>query len=107
MRTFGGETISEDGKKSQLDQPEARQALQWMYDMMYTYKVGPTSQQVEDNVQAMFLAGKIAVWHGSAHLLPSLKKQIENRFPCRFTGKTQISIALMIELKSDTTPSAE
>jgi len=81
VRTFGGETISKDGTKSQLDQPEARNALQWIYDMMYKYQVGPNSQQVEDNVQAMFLAGKIAIWHGSAHLLPSLKKQIEDRFP--------------------------
>ena len=39
LRLFGGDLLSEDGKKCLIDAPEARAALQWVYDLQYKHQV--------------------------------------------------------------------
>jgi multiple sugar transport system substrate-binding protein len=39
--SFGGQVISDDGKKVTLDTPEAKAAIQWLADLFVTKKVAP------------------------------------------------------------------
>jgi multiple sugar transport system substrate-binding protein len=58
-RAFGGDLISEDGKKALFNSAEAKKAWQWLYDLQYTYKVTPApSAGLEQDV---FASGKAAM----------------------------------------------
>src|SRR2546428_8489148 len=49
VRMFGGDELSEDGKKALMSSDGAKAALQWEYDMRYKHKVTPTPDKIPDN----------------------------------------------------------
>lgn len=58
----GGEYMTADGKTATIDTPEMRQALQWMYDLIWTHKVvNPELMETTYNATEQFQAGKIAI----------------------------------------------
>jgi multiple sugar transport system substrate-binding protein len=68
-RAFGGELLDAEGKRSQLNSPEAIQAVTWLYEAMHKHKVTPTPAQLEamGGEAKGFAAGKLgALRHGSA-----------------------------------------
>jgi multiple sugar transport system substrate-binding protein len=66
LRTFGGELLSTDGKKSLIDSPESVAALQWMADTVHKHHVAPdfadSSSKFEQSQLAMMqqTLGKVA-----------------------------------------------
>jgi ABC-type glycerol-3-phosphate transport system substrate-binding protein len=59
---FGGEIISEDGTTSQLETPEVKQGLQWVWNCFYGDKVAPTAAQLTGGLNQMFLAKRLACY---------------------------------------------
>ena len=58
----GGEFMTADGKTATIDTPEVRQAIQWMYDLIWTHKVvSPELMETSYVVTEQFDAGKIAI----------------------------------------------
>lgn len=64
---FGGDYISADGKKSMINTAESKEAMQFLYDLVFKYKVMPTAaeaQQFGDSGTAPVVAGKVAMTIG-------------------------------------------
>ena len=61
----GGEDIERNGEKSLLDQPAAREALQWLHDLRHKHKVAPMAGDVPDSLAA-FASGRIGMWFAPA-----------------------------------------
>jgi multiple sugar transport system substrate-binding protein len=62
----GGRTLSEDGTRFMLDQPEAVEALQWQADLIFKHRVCPISGAGAVGGIELFTAGKLAMtYHGS------------------------------------------
>lgn len=61
LRMFGGELMNPEGTKCLLDSDASREALKWLYDLRYTYKVDPCicGDQTRDN----FVAGKVGCYN--------------------------------------------
>jgi multiple sugar transport system substrate-binding protein len=59
VRAFGGELISEDGKKAQFNSPQVRQFWNWIYDLHATHGVAPPPSA--GTVNEVFLAGNAAM----------------------------------------------
>ncbi|MCC7370802.1 MAG: extracellular solute-binding protein [Chloroflexi bacterium] len=59
VRAFGGELISEDGKKALFNSPEAKATWKYFWDLQYTHEVMPplsAGQAVE-----VFMSGRVAM----------------------------------------------
>jgi len=66
MWTLGGDIETPDFKSLKADTPQFREALQFLYDLMYTYKVTPETvlgQTVWD-IQPWWYRGTFAVYQG-------------------------------------------
>lgn len=62
IRQNGGMLISRDKTKCLLNQPEAIEAIQFLLDLVYKYKVGPTIAETESTgATRLFTTGKIAM----------------------------------------------
>lgn len=58
----GGGILNSDWTKSNVTDPKTVEALQWMHDLVWKYKVSPTGTEVGwGGSQPMFIAGKIAM----------------------------------------------
>ena len=59
----GGQVASDDGQKLLLNQPAAVEALQKMQDLIYRYRVAPTSSTLQSMPSASFMlqTGKVAM----------------------------------------------
>ncbi|MCK4328566.1 sugar ABC transporter substrate-binding protein [candidate division WOR-3 bacterium] len=55
----GGSVLSEDRKTCLMDSPEVIEALQFLYDLTYKYKVAPTSAQTAQ--RDLFTTGKVGM----------------------------------------------
>jgi ABC-type glycerol-3-phosphate transport system substrate-binding protein len=63
VRAFGGELLDADGKKSQLNQPAALDAITWMYEAFNRHNIAPKPSVVTaqyENVDKAFTNGKLA-----------------------------------------------
>ena len=81
VRMFGGDELSEDGKKSLMNSDAAKMALQWEYDMRYKHKVTPTPDKIQDNIDSMFTAGgKVAINANNVANITIFKKPIADKF---------------------------
>jgi ABC-type glycerol-3-phosphate transport system substrate-binding protein len=66
-RSFGGQMVNEDGSKFLIDQDAGRQALQWIYDIFHTHKVGPLPAEiVGDPTSDMWTSGVLATYQGGS-----------------------------------------
>ncbi|HET7769066.1 MAG TPA: sugar ABC transporter substrate-binding protein [Chloroflexota bacterium] len=61
----GGEDIERTAEKSLIDQPAAREALQWLHDLRHKHKVAPMAGDIPDSLAA-FASGRIATWFAPA-----------------------------------------
>jgi len=61
-RAFGGELLDPEGKKSQLNSPQALAALTWMYEAFNKHNIAPRPSVAADQggVDKMFTNGKLA-----------------------------------------------
>jgi ABC-type glycerol-3-phosphate transport system substrate-binding protein len=59
---FGGEIISDDGTTSQLEDPQVKQGLQWVWNCFFGDKVSPTAAQLTGGLNQMFLAKRLACY---------------------------------------------
>jgi multiple sugar transport system substrate-binding protein len=75
IRSFGGDVLDADRKKSRLSEPEAIQATEWIHDLIYKYKAHPAPDEIQNGSDTnMFAGGKVAMlqntlWTGT-FLLP-------------------------------------
>jgi sn-glycerol 3-phosphate transport system substrate-binding protein len=62
VRSFGGDFMSADGTKCVLmDDDKALAAVQHLYDIAYTWEVGPKPGQIEANLTGMFRGGTLGM----------------------------------------------
>jgi multiple sugar transport system substrate-binding protein len=61
----GGDAVDKNGQLSALDQPAAREALQWLADLRLKHKVAPPASDAPAGL-AGFAAGQVALWYGAA-----------------------------------------
>ena len=62
IRSFGGDVLDSERKKSRLTEPEAVQATQWIQDLIYKQKVHPTPDQLSTGGDTnLFAGGKVAM----------------------------------------------
>ena len=62
IRSFGGDVLDAERKKSRLDEPEAIQAVQWIQDLIYKHKAHPAPDQIASGSDTnMFAGGKLAM----------------------------------------------
>jgi multiple sugar transport system substrate-binding protein len=59
LTATGSGTLSDDWTKSQLGDPKAVEAMQFLYDLVYKYKVSPTIEGTSND--QLFAAGKVAM----------------------------------------------
>jgi ABC-type glycerol-3-phosphate transport system substrate-binding protein len=62
IRSFGGELISEDGKKFLLGSDQGLLSLQRYYDLFQTHKVSPTPEQLIGSAGAMWTGGMLGMY---------------------------------------------
>ncbi len=75
----GGELLSPDGKKSNINSPEVIQAWQFMADLIHKYHVVPTPEQAEGLTEP-FLSGRVAMALEGTWYLDSWAKNAKFRF---------------------------
>jgi len=62
IRSFGGDVLDAERKKSRLNEPEAVKAVQWVHDLIYKHKAHPAPDQVASGSDTnMFAGGKLAM----------------------------------------------
>lgn len=62
IRSFGGDVLDAERKKSRLAEPVAISAVQWLHDLLYKHRVHPTADQITNGSDTnMFAGGKIAM----------------------------------------------
>jgi multiple sugar transport system substrate-binding protein len=80
MRAFGGDILSEDGRKAQVNAAGSMAATQWEYDMMWRHRVAPTPADGQGSPLGVFQQGTIALAAGTVAAVTTLKAQIGERF---------------------------
>lgn len=60
-RAFGGQLLNEDGTQFLLMEDEARQAIQYDYDLFNVHNVAPKPDQILGTVNEMWIAGQLAM----------------------------------------------
>lgn len=78
-RSFGGELLSEDGKKAQLSSKEGVAAIQFIASFFTDLKVAPTPDQVVGDANQMWINGKLAMFQGGTSVQVTAK-QIADKF---------------------------
>lgn len=92
LRAFGGELLSEDGSKFQLNSPEGQAATQWLYDLHHVHKVAPKPNQItgtgSDAPNQMWASGAIALYQGGTSVA-NLEKTIGDKFKWMVVGNAK------------------
>ena len=61
LRSWGTDLYSEDGKKSNLSDPKAKEAIRFMYDLMHTHKVAVTGKDFTDAAEDLMVAQRVSM----------------------------------------------
>jgi len=69
----GGSVLNEARTECTLDQPEAREALQWLADLIFVHKVMP-SPAVIAGLDNPFLTGKVGLYFGGTWMESEVRK---------------------------------
>jgi ABC-type glycerol-3-phosphate transport system substrate-binding protein len=70
----GGDDLERTGEKALIDQPPAREAMQWLADLRHKHRVAPPAGELPDSLAA-FAAGRLAFWFGPADTELELARQ--------------------------------
>src|SRR4051812_32068918 len=80
LRSWGTDLYSEDGKKSNLNDPKAKEAITFMYDLMHTDKVAVTGREFPaSTTEELFIAQRVSMLMGSSSL-KSMPTKIGGKF---------------------------
>jgi ABC-type glycerol-3-phosphate transport system substrate-binding protein len=60
LRSWGTDLYSEDGKTSNLNDPKAKEAIRFMYDLMHTDKVAVTGRDFTESIEDLTVAQKVS-----------------------------------------------
>ena len=66
LRSWGTDIYSEDGKKSQLNDPKAKDAIQFIYKLMHEDKVAVTAKDFTAAGEDLMIAGRVAMLQASS-----------------------------------------
>lgn len=92
LRAFGGELLSEDRTKFQLNSEQGQAATQWLYDLFHTHKVAPKPNQITgtggDAANQMWASGVIAMYQGGTSVA-NLEKTIGDKFKWMAVGNAK------------------
>src|SRR5207247_228015 len=62
IRSFGGDVLDAERKKSRLSEPEAIKAVEWIHELIYKHKAHPSPEQIQSGGDTnMFAGGKVAM----------------------------------------------
>jgi len=82
--TFGGKILDDAWKKCLLDTQESKQAIQFMYDLVNTYKVSPPPTVMEfTSGMAMWMTGKIGMAHYGRYMVPAFRQIKDFEWDCQ------------------------
>lgn len=76
---FGGKAMSDDGKAPAYNSPKGVQALQFMWDLVYKYKVSPQNLY-PDGELTLFKQGKLAFYINGIWMISELRDQKDLNF---------------------------
>ena len=67
LRSWGTDIYSPDGKKSNLNDPKAKEAIRFMYDLMHTDKVAVTGREFPaSTTEELMIAQRVSMLMGSS-----------------------------------------
>jgi ABC-type glycerol-3-phosphate transport system substrate-binding protein len=88
VRPFGGDVMTSDGTKAQLNTPAAAAGMKWIYDMVFMHKVAPSVQQLGGDPaspqDSMFVAGTGAMYQAGSSA-KSLPTRVKDKFVVKDT----------------------
>jgi ABC-type glycerol-3-phosphate transport system substrate-binding protein len=80
LRSWGTDIYTPDGKKSNLNDPKAKEAIRFMYDLMHTDKVAVTGREFPaSQADELIIAQRTAMLMGSSSL-KSMPTKIGGKF---------------------------
>jgi multiple sugar transport system substrate-binding protein len=80
IRSFGGDVLDAERKKSRLAEPEAIKAVEWIHDLIYKHKAAPSPEQISGGDTNMFAGGKLAMLQSTLWTGTFLIPLIANKF---------------------------
>jgi multiple sugar transport system substrate-binding protein len=80
IRSFGGDVLDAERKKSRLSEPEAIKATEWIHDLIHKHKAAPSPEQVSGGETNMFAGGKLAMLQSTLWTGTFLIPLIANKF---------------------------
>ena len=78
-RAFGGDPISADGTTVTLGEPDARAALQFLVDAIFTHRIAPSLKDIVSGINPMIAAGPLAMATGGFWVGNGLTNLMESR----------------------------
>jgi ABC-type glycerol-3-phosphate transport system substrate-binding protein len=88
LRSWGTDLYSEDGKKSNLNDPKAKEAIRFMYDLMHTHKVAVTGKDFTDAAEDLMVAQRVSMLQ-AASSTKSITTKTGGKFDVNINAKTQ------------------
>jgi multiple sugar transport system substrate-binding protein len=83
LRSWGTDLYSEDGKKSNLSEPKAKEAIKFMYDLMHTDKIAVTGKEFPaSSSEDLMVAQKVSMLM-AASSTKSIPTKIGGKFEVR------------------------
>jgi ABC-type glycerol-3-phosphate transport system substrate-binding protein len=86
LRSWGTDIYSPDGKKSNLNDPKAKEAIRFMYDLMHTDKIAVTGKDFTEQIEELMVAQKV-----SQVMASSSTKSIATKIGGKFDVKNVIA----------------
>ena len=78
-RAFGGDPLSADGATVTLGEADARAALQFLVDAIFTHRITPSPEDIVGGINPMIAAGQIAMATGGFWVGSGLTNLMESR----------------------------
>ena len=101
----GGHYLTQDMKKTLIDEPAAIEAIQWHADMMTVHKVSPTPSLNEQEPRAaMLVSGKVGMAWGTHYDIPAMKDNAQNEWAVAYLPKGKNSRGYFLWLHSFAIP---
>jgi len=86
LRSWGTDFYTPDGKKSNLNDPKAKEAIRFMYDLMHTDKIAVTGRDFTEQIEDLMVAQKV-----SQVMAASSTKSIPTKIGGKFEVKNLIA----------------
>ncbi|MBC7235206.1 MAG: extracellular solute-binding protein [Chloroflexi bacterium] len=77
---FGGELMSDDGKKSLIESEGVKAGTRWLHDCFFKHHVAPLPAEQTGGSSQMFLGGRLAMFQSGTWGLETMKSLVKDRF---------------------------